>query len=242
MKHLKTILSVLVLAMAVSCAKTQTPGGQVSFEVTSNQQISDVTKSKVSDFTELPSAADFRISVSSEELGYTWSGKISEWDAATVLLAGEYTVTASYSTIEEEGFGKPFFTGEAGFTIKGGEPTSVSIPVSLGNTVVMMSFTDSFKNYYPEYSFKLTRDGNTIVDFVKGETRAAFVDGWKFRLEGTLTGELKTVTISKDYSNLNPATAYTFNFDVTNVGGASLTIKFNDTVETIDLGDHELND
>ena len=114
--------------------------------------------------------------------------------------------------------------------------------MDLGNTVVRMTFTDSFKNYYPEYSFKLTRDGNTIVDFVKGETRAAFVDGWKFKLEGILIGEMTQTTISKDYSNLNPATAYTFNFDVTNVGGASLTIRFNDTVETIDLGDHELND
>ena len=242
MKHLKTIFSVLVLAAVVSCAKTQTPGGQVSFEVASDQQIDDVTRSNVSDFTELPSTADFIISVSCEELEYTWNGKISEWDAATVLLAGEYTVTASYGTIYEEGFGKPFFTGDAAFTIKGGEQIAVSIPVDLGNTVVRMTFTDSFKNYYPEYSFKLTRDGNTIVDFVKGETRAAFVDGWKFKLEGILIGEMTQTTISKDYSNLNPATAYTFNFDVTNVGGASLTIKFNDTVETIDLGDHELND
>ena len=53
---------------------------------------------------------------------------------------------------------------------------------------------------------------------------------------------MKTFTFSKDYSNLNEATAYTFNFDVTNVGGATITIKFNDTVETVELGDHELND
>ena len=47
---------------------------------------------------------------------------------------------------------------------------------------------------------------------------------------------------SKEYSNLNEATAYTFHFDVNNVGGATITIKFNNTVEEIELGDYELND
>ncbi len=242
MKHLKTIFSVLALLTAFSCAKTPAPGGQVSFEVTSNQQIDDVTKSQVSDFTELPEVSDFSISVSCEERGYTWNGKISDWDPATILLAGEYSVATSYGSLAVEGFDKPYFTGTETFTVKGGEQTAVSIPVSLGNTIVKMAFSESFKNYYPEYSFKLTRDGNEIVTFAKGEMKAAFVDGWKFRLEGTLVGETNTVNISKDYSDLAPATAYTFNFDVTNVGGASLTIKFNDTVEIIDLRDYELND
>jgi hypothetical protein len=31
-------------------------------------------------------------------------------------------------------------------------------------------------------------------------------------------------------------------FDVTNVGGTSITITFNDNVETVELGDFELND
>ena len=242
MKHLKTIVSVLVLAVAVSCAKTQsTTGGQVNFAVSSNDQVADVTKSNVSDYTSLPTSADFTITVTGED--YTWTGKIAEWSAETVLLAGEYSVTATYGDLEnEEGFGKPFFTGTQTFTVKGGEQTSVSIPVSLGNAIVRMTFTDSFNNYYPQYTFKLSREGQEIVTFVKGETRAAFVDPWKFTLEGTLVGEMKTSTFSKEYTNLNEATAYTFNFDVTNVGGATITIKFNDTVETIELGDYELND
>ena len=95
---------------------------------------------------------------------------------------------------------------------------------------------------YPDYTFKLSRDGKDIAVFAKGETRAAFVDPWKFTLEGTLVGEMKTSTFSKEYSNLNEATAYTFHFDVTNVGGAAITITFNDTVETVELGDFELND
>ena len=242
MKHLKTIISVLVLAVAVSCAKTQsTTGGQVNFAVSSNDLVTDVTKSNVSDYTTLPTSADFTITVTGEE--YTWTGQISTWSAETILNAGEYTVTAIYGDLEnEEGFDKPFFTGTQTFTIKGGEQTAVSIPVSLGNAIVRMTYTDAFNNYYPQYSFKLSRDGKEIATFAKGETRAAFLDPWKFRLEGTLVGEMKTSTFSKDYSNLNVATAYTFNFDVNNVGGATITIKFNNTVEEIWLGDYELND
>ena len=242
MKHLKTFVSVLALALAVSCVKTQsTTGGQVIFAVSSNDQVVDVTKSNVSDYTTLPSAADFTITVTGQE--YTWTGKISDWSAETVLTAGEYVVNATYGDLEnEEGFDKPYFTGEQTFTVKGGEQTSVSVPVSLGNAIVRMTFTEAFNNYYPDYTFKLTRDGKDIAVFAKGETRAAFVDPWKFKLEGTLVGEMKTSTFSKDYSNLSEATAYTFHFDVTNVGGAAITIKFNDTVETVELGDYELND
>ena len=240
MKHLKTLFGVLTLVAAVSCAKQSAASGQVTFEVSSNQAVADVTKSNVSDYTTLPSVADFTISVSGEE--FKWSGKISEWNPAIALLAGEYSVTASYGNLEDEGFDKPFFTGSQTFTIKGGEQTAVSVPVSLGNTIVRMTFTESFNNYYPDYTFKLTRDGVDLATFVKGETKAAFIDPYKFTLEGTLVGEMKTVNVKYDYTYLNEATAYTFNFDVTNVGGAVITIRFNDTVETIELGDFELND
>jgi hypothetical protein len=213
----------------------------VTFEVSSNQTVADVTKSNVSDYTALPSAADFTITITGEE--YSWTGKVSEWSAETALTVGEYSVTATYGDLEnEEGFDKPFFTGTQTFAVVGGEQTAVSVPVSLGNAIVRMTFTEAFNNYYPEYSFKLSRDAKEIAVFTKGETRAAFVDPWKFKLEGTLVGEMKTSTFSKDYSNLSEATAYTFNFDVTNVGGATITIKFNDTVETVELGDFELND
>lgn len=242
MKHLKTIVSVLALAVAVSCAKTQSSAsGQVNFAVSSNDLVADVTKSNVSDYTTLPTSADFMITVVGNS--FTWTGKIAEWSSETALHAGDYSVTATYGDLEnEEGFDKPFFTGTQTFIVKGGEQVSVSIPVSLGNAIVKMSFTDAFNNYYPQYSFKLSRDGKEIAKFEKGETRAAFLDPWKFRLEGTLVGEMKTSTFSKDFSNLKEATAYTLNFDVTNIGGAAITIKFNDTVETIDLGDCELND
>jgi hypothetical protein len=214
----------------------------VVFEVASNQEVADVTKSNVSDYTTLPSAGDFTIDIKDASGAPVWTGKIADWDPATVLYAGEYIVTAEYGSLETEGFDKPYFSGSQSFTIVGGQSTSVSVPVALANTIIKISCSDYFKNYYKDYEFKLTRDGADVVTFAKGETRAAFIDGYKIKVEGTLTSETKTQTFSKEYTNLNEATAYTLAFDASNVGGSTITITFNDVVEEVDLGNFELND
>lgn len=243
MKHLKTIFGVLALIAAVSCTKSQTEGnGRVAFAVSSNDVVADMTKSNVSDYTALPSAGDFTITILDESSSQFWAGKISEWDSSTPLPAGNYTVNASYGDIEDEGFDKPYFTGTQTFAVKGGETSSVSVPVALGNTIIKVSCSEYFKKYYSDYTFKLTRGAVEIATFVKDETKGAFIDGYKIKVEGTLTGELKTYSFEKEYTGLDEATAYTLNFDAPNVGGSTITISFNDTVETVELGDYELND
>ena len=243
MKHLKTIFGVLALIAAFSCTKSQTEGnGRVAFVVSSNDVVADMTKSNVSDYTTLPAAGDFTITILDESSSQFWSGKISEWDSSTPLPAGNYTVNASYGDIEDEGFDKPYFTGAQNFAVKGGETSSVSVPVALGNTIIKISCSEYFKKYYSDYTFKLTRGTAEIAPFVKDETKGAFIDGYKIKVEGTLTGELKTYSFEKEYTGLDEATAYTLNFDAPNVGGSTITISFNDTVETVELGDYELND
>ena len=215
---------------------------RVAFAVSSNDVVADMTKSNVSDYTALPAAGDFTITILDESSSQFWSGKISEWDSSTPLPAGNYTVNASYGDIEDEGFDKPYFTGTQTFAVKGGETSSVSVPVALGNTIIKVSCSEYFKKYYSDYTFKLTRGAAEIATFVKDEARGAFIDGYKIKVEGTLTGELKTYSFEKEYSGLDEATAYTLNFDASNVGGSTITISFNDTMETVELGDYELND
>lgn len=243
MKHLRTFFCALMFVSALSCTKNQQEGeGQVSFGVMSDNNVVDVTRSNVSDYTTLPQAGDFFISVTDASSQPVWSGKVSEWDVAKLLKAGNYSVKAEYGNLEEEGFDKPYFSGATSFVVNGGEVKTVSIPVTLGNTVVKISCTQNFQNYYKNYTFKLTRGAAEIATFAKGETKAAFVDGYRFNLEGVLEGETKTYEFNKEYTSLDAATAYTFVFDVTNTGGASITISFNNNVETVELGDFELND
>lgn len=243
MKKMKTIIGALSLFVAFACTRTEHEGcGQITFEVFSDYNVAEVTKSNVSDYTTLPSAADFTINILDASDASVWIGKISEWDSAKLLAAGSYTVEASYGNLETEGFDKPYFYGSQSFTVTGGETVAVSIPVNLGNTIVLVSCTDNFKNYYSDYTFTLSRNGSDIVTFAKGETRGAFVDGYKFTMSGTIQGPTKTQTFTKDYTSMKEATAYTFLFDVSNIGSATITISFNDTVETIELGNIELNE
>ncbi len=237
-------MSALAILAAVSCNRIQQAGeGLVSFSVSSVDNVADVTRSNVSDYTSLPGKDAFSIKVTDASAQTVFEGKIVDWvPEENTLKAGEYSVSAEFGSVEDEGFDKPYFIGNQTFTVNGGETSEVSVPVALGNTIVKVACTDGFRRYYKNWSFKLSRGGADIVSFAKDETKAAFVDGYRFTLSGVMEAETKTYTFSKEYSSLEPATAYTFIFDVTNAGGAAITISFNNRVETVELGDIELND
>lgn len=237
-------MSALAILAAVSCNRIQQAGeGLVSFSVSSVDNVADVTRSNVSDYTSLPGKDAFSIKVTDASAQTVFEGKIVDWvPEENTLKAGEYSVSAEFGSVEDEGFDKPYFIGNQTFTVNGGETSEVSVPVSLGNTIVKVECTDGFRRYYKNWSFKLSRGGADIVSFAKDETKAAFVDGYRFTLSGVMEAETKTYTFNKEYSSLEPATAYTFVFDVTNAGRAAITISFNNKVETVELGDIELND
>ena len=144
MKHLKTIMSVLIVLAAVSCTKHQTTGnGLVSFNLKNNLQITDVTRSSVSDHTTLPSAGNFTITINDASSAMVWSGKVSDWDAATQLPAGNYSVNASYGSLEDEGFDKPYFYGSQNFVVQGGQTSNVTVPVTVSPVFKVLSESSS---------------------------------------------------------------------------------------------------
>lgn len=239
----RIILALAALAALASCKKAE-DCGLVSFSVAEKTDIVEMTKSVVSDYTALPSTSDFDIAIKNSSSSVVWSGKLSEYDAATQYAVGNYTVDASYGAEGEEGFDKPWFVGKQSFAVTAGQTTSVSIPVALGNSLVKVACSAGFLNYFPEYSFTLTTGSGTVIPFPQGETRAAFIDAYRFAIAGTMKSQTgATTSFSKEYSSgIEAATCYTLRFDVSNVGGLTVTITFNDTTETIDLGDVELND
>ena len=52
----------------------------------------------------------------------------------------------------------------------------------------------------------------------------------------------KNYNFSRKYTNLEAATVYSINFNITNTGGAVVEISFAEDLETIELEDIELND
>lgn len=247
MKFIKTSILCLATVAAAACHKSEAPTaaeGTITFTVAAQQEVNDVTRSMVSDITALPAAADFTLTITDAQKKTVWSGTIAQMTEPYTIAAGEYTATAQYGSVSDEGFDKPCFTGGVPFTINGGDSKQIAIPVSLANAIVKVSCTDMFRNYFSDYSFKITTAAGTQIDFPKSETRGAFIDTYKFTIDGTLNNQGGTAqSFNKTYdTGINPATCYTVTFDASSVGGTSVTVTFNDTTETIDLGDIELND
>lgn len=239
MKHLKRIVGAVALIAAVSCTKNQPAGtGQVSFDVLGDYNITEQTRSNVSDYTDLPSISDFTVSVSGTSKSFEWTGKVSDWDVNRQIPEGSYVATATFGSLEEEGIDKPFFIGEKSFAVTGGQTTQVKIPASLGNTVVRISCSTEFSEYFDDCVFTISRDAAIIATMGLYSDDAVFVDGYKL----TISGNSAKGSFSKDFTNLKEATAYTMYFDVTNVGGVRITVTFDDKVETVDLGNYDLNE
>ena len=247
MKLIKASILLLALGAAAGCKKTEAPAadtGSITFAVAAQQEVADVTRSQISDITALPAAADFTLTITDSKKQTVWSGSMGGMTEPYSLATGDYTVSAEYGSTTDEGFDKPCFTGSMPFTINGGDSKQITIPVSLANAIVKVSCTEMFRNYFTDYSFKITTAAGTQIAFPAGESRGAFIDAYKFTIDGTLTNQGGTAqSFSKTYdTGINPATCYTVTFDASSVGGTSVTVTFNDTTETIDLGDIELND
>lgn len=228
----------MTLVVLVSCEET--PGeGFVSFSLMEGN-ISEVTKGSVSDYVPLPPSNSFHLTVTDKTSGATvYEGTLGNWNAETGLPSGNYSVTASYGDLREEGSAQPYFCGTEEFTIVGGQTKDVRITVSLGNSIVRILCTESFRNYYPIQDFVITTPNHSSGFHYDGS--AVFVE-YRFTVSGTLTGQDgKTVTLPEKTWNTEEATCYTVKYDVTNVGGLTVTISFNDTVETVELGDIDLN-
>lgn len=242
-----SVLAALSLA-ALSCSTKVTPGdggngGFVNFTVENGGEIVEVTKSNVSDYTALPEASDFNITVKDSDGVSVYDGAVSGWDSSKSLQTGDYSVTAACGEEGSEGFDKPYFTGSKNFTVTGGQTTSVTVPVKLGNSIVKISCSENFRNYFTDWSFSIKTGSGTTVDFPKTETRAAFIEAYRFSISGSFTSQGGKVTrFEKEYSSIEANTCYTISFDASNIGGLKVSVNFDDTVETIDCGDIELND
>lgn len=229
-------MSVMVL-LTVSCSRQSDDfAGKALFALETEDILSEVTRSSLSDYTTLPPAGSFTIVLTDGYGDEVYNGTLK----SISLKTGNYSVKASYGSVDDEGFDKPCLKGEKNFSIAGSGTTTVAIPVSLVNSLVKVECTEKFKSYYTDYSFTVKTGGGTEIKFPKGEDRAAFVDAYTISVSGTLINQgKKTQAFSKDYT-LSPKTCHTLKFDVSNVGGFGVTISFDDSVTDAELIDVDL--
>lgn len=235
----KTRLTFLAFALIASVACQKTAGtGRLVFSLEEGEVADVETKGNVSDYATLPSENSFNLVLKAADSAVMYNGTVGDWNPADLLPAGNYLAEVSYGSDEDEGPAKPYFAGSSPFTIVGDQTTAVKIPVTLGNSVVRIATTSAFNNYYPTSSFTVTTPDNSF----KWEGKPVFV-AYQFSVSGTVTNQAgKSFNIEPKSWKGDAATCYTVKYDVNNVGGVSVTISFSNTVETVDLGEIELND
>lgn len=246
MKTMKNIIgTILVAIVAVSCSK-QNAGekGSVNFRLgnLSDISIEDVTKSSLADHTVPPEAGDFTIRIIDESKVTVWEGLLSNWSPENKIFVGNYNIKASYGVEGEEGVDRPYIAGDRDFTVNSAQLSVVDLTVSLQNAIIKMECTQQFKDYYSDCEFTLVTGSNNKFTLVENQT--LFIEAFRFTISGKMKNpQGKDVSFSKEYSSeILPSKCYTIKLDAANIGSNTITINFNNELETIDLGNIELND
>lgn len=244
MKTKALIIPIICAGMSLLSCQKESGNGRLGFEIESGDvEIVQLVKSSVSEYTAMPAQGDFSLDVRNEDGSSYWNGLQKEWDNQTAVPMGNYTVTANYGDSSQEGFGKPYLTGKTSFAVDSGKMSNVSVGVKLGNCIVRINCTEAFRNYFPDYTFTIRTGADNSFSFPKTETRAVFMDAFKFTVSGSMTnqGGTKQSFAAKEYANLEAGTCYTLTFDAGSTGGSSIKISFDDRVDVVDLGFIELN-
>lgn len=193
----------------------------------------------------VPDASDFLIKLEKLDGSYSkeWSS-LDGFNTETGFPAGAYTLTASYGSLEDEGFEKPHFVGSEQLTVLEDKETSVDVTAILANTLVSIEYTDAFKNYFSSWSAEVHSEGHDYNAVSGDETRPVFV----------APGSIDIAVDFTDHKNRNakvqaakfealPRHHYHVTIDVNNgnVGTAQIVISFDESIEEenvyIDLTD-----
>lgn len=175
------------------------------------------------------------------------------WDSLDDFPSGEdwpigaYTMEASYGSVDDEGFGKPYYYGKTEFSVKDGETTPVSLTAQLANSMVTVAYTDSFKKFFETYSLELVTTGDNHVAYPNDAEGACYVK------PGAVSLSLKVKKFTGAEATLTPRSFtaeprhhYRLTLDVSaQSGDGVLVLKFDEMLVQedviIDLSDELIN-
>ena len=199
-----------------------------------------------------PAVGDLTMTIQGkgDQADYTWTGKVSAFDTnENPLQKGDYTVTATWGDMTQEGPALPCFEGSKDFTILPQKVSEVALTVQICNSMVQVACTEAFKSYFHDARFTLTTAAGNSFEMTPEETaleanqvseHAVFVAPGTFTLKGTALKQTdKEITFAKELTAA-ARTCHTVKFDV-NAGTATVTITFDDTVIAEEPIDVELN-
>lgn len=196
----------------------------------------------------VPAASQFAVALEKSDGAYSkkWTS-IDAFNRETAFPIGDYSLTASFGDVNNEGFETPCYIGRTGVHVSPGDVTDVNVTATLANAMVSVRYTDDFKSNFPSYSAAVQTEGHEWVVFAQNEDRPAYVAPSEVKLNLTLTND------GGDKVTLQPAsfTAVARHHYVVTIGvegkkeNLTLDVQFDEDVvsESVDvpLGDDLFN-
>lgn len=148
-KHILSCIAAMLLAVtAFSCSDDKTNlgigSGMIDVSVVPDRNVTAVGNFVIAESDiPLPDPSDFEIIISDGQgTSALWTG-VNQMGGSERFLPGAYTLRATSGASGAEGFGVPYFTGEAVAVVENGQTTRVTIPASVSNTLVEIDFDKS---------------------------------------------------------------------------------------------------
>lgn len=241
MKILKEAILLSLVALGLGACSEDNPWvgsrgkGGIDLKLSANADVQDALPVVRSGAPELvaPDVSAFAVELRNMDTDEvrTWQS-LEDFQAEEGFDVGSYTLTAFYGNANECGFDKPYFKGEASVSVLEGRESDVEVTAQLANVMLGIDYTDSFKEYFRDYSVTAHTDGHANVVYGRTETRAGFLTPGDVTLQVSLTNPSgKTATITPAQFPAQARHHYHVTFDVSAdpIAGTSLTIIFDDS-------------
>ena len=255
----KILLSALSAVFLLGCSEENNTfntdiTGKISLSLSTDLQIAATVDSRASADPSTDdrlsalaglTSADFAITLEHSTPGVysgNWNSH-SDFPVEENFPIGNYTMTAAYGSQDSEGFDAPWVYGETTFIVKENATTQVDLSASVANSLVHVTFTDNFRNYFTAFSAGVRSTKGTLHYVGSAEERPVYVAPGNVDITADVTmpsgktasltmgsieakkGTLHSVTLDTKSSNETVTLVVTFSDDLT------------ETVHEIDLSD-----
>lgn len=227
--------------------------GTVYLQLQADTTFAASGKTKATDgFDEFKNVSNYSVEISQGEKVVTSYEKYSDMPTSIDLESGTYQLKAFLGELLPAKFEAPYFAGTTKFQVEANKKTSASVTCALANTKVSVSYSEDFKEAYPDYSLSMTTAHTSeALVFKKGETRSAYFQadstGQKLNLSMSLTSlENKKTTFTPSAITIKPRedVKLLFKTDGEAVSGVKLEITIDgstaDTTVNVGIPDYML--
>ena len=244
MKLLHQCLALGVIAsLATSCSqeapwRVTGEEGRISLKLQTDFSVATSTRANDAESPVKPDGERFKIKLENADGSYSkeWEN-LNKFNDEEGFPRGQYTITASYGSEDEQGFNNPYFVGTESISVLPGETVSQSLTASLANSMVSVRYTDSFISYFSNYNYNaalVTEGISQPVLFARSETRPAYVKSGEVTVNFDLTDPSgNNVTISPATFLAQPRHHYVITVNVKggeNNGDQYLDVEFTEDV------------